>query len=194
MPHIDLGNDAPGIRSLLLYRPETGAVISELAEILLRGPSVLERWERELIATHVSSLNECRFCATSHAAFTAVQLPEGLELDLIRADLGAAPISDKLKALLDVAAAVQRGGRQVTPELVDRAREAGATDLEIHDTVLIAAVFCMVNRYVDGLATFTPEDPEAYAAGAQVLVAQGYHALLVAARDAGGHQEQVPTH
>lgn len=174
MPHIDLGNDRAGIRSLFLYRPETAAPISELAEILLRGPSTLERWERELIATHVSSLNECTFCASSHAAVTAAQLPDHLDLSAIRADLGAAPISDKLKALLEVATAVQHGGRHVTTELVENARAAGATDLEIHDAVLIAASFCMVNRYVDGLATVTPENPDDYAEGGKALAARGY--------------------
>ncbi len=55
-----------------------------------------------------------------------------------------------------------------------QARAAGATDLEIHDTVLIAAVFGMYNRYVDGLATIAPEDPALYAAGAQRLIEHGY--------------------
>ncbi|MEY9894877.1 putative peroxidase-related enzyme [Catenulispora sp. MAP12-49] len=188
VPHIDLGNDEPGIRSLFFYRPETAVPLSELAEILLRGPNSLERWERELIATHVSTLNECKFCSTSHAAFTAAQLPEGLDLPTIRADLAAAPISDKLKALLDIAAAVQRGGREVTPELVERSRAAGAGDEEIHDTVLIAAAFCMYNRYVDGLATVAPDDPAGYAAGAKVIAAQGYLPTIDAAR---AHREQV---
>ena len=182
MPHIELGNDQPGIRSLFFFCPETAAPLSELAEVLLRGPSTLERWERELIATHVSTLNECRFCSSSHAAFTAAQLPDGLDLDVIRADPGASAISDKLKALLDIAAAVQRGGRQVTSELVARSRAAGASDREIHDTVLIAAAFCMYNRYVDGLATVAPEDPAGYAAGAEALVVQGYLPLVEAAR------------
>jgi uncharacterized peroxidase-related enzyme len=160
MPYIELGNDLPGLRSLVRYQPETGRLISEMAELLLRGPSTLERWERELIATHVSSLNECQFCASSHAAFTVAQLPGGLAPEAIRADPAAAPVSAKLKALLDIAAAVQRSGRDVTTELVDRARTAGATDREIHDTVLIAAAFCMVNRYVDGLGTSVPDDPQ----------------------------------
>src|SRR3954471_16043459 len=114
MPHIDLGNDAPGIRSLFLYRPETATLIAGLADVLLRGPNTLERWERELIATHVSSLNECDFCTTSHAAVTAAQVPGDLNLLTIRADPTAVPVSDKLKALLDIAAAVQRSGRSVT--------------------------------------------------------------------------------
>ncbi|HEY3872164.1 MAG TPA: carboxymuconolactone decarboxylase family protein [Actinocrinis sp.] len=182
MPHIELGNDQPGIRSLFFYRPETAGPLCELVEVLLRGPSTLERWERELIATHVSELNECRYCATTHGAFTAAQLPDGMDPALIRSDLGAAPISDKLKALLAIAAAVQRGGRNVTPELIDDAREAGATDLELHDAVLIAAAFCMYNRYVDGLATIAPDDPQNYANRAKALVQEGYMPIVDAAR------------
>lgn len=174
MPHIDLGNDATGIRSLFLYRPETATLIAGLADVLLRGPNTLERWERELIATHVSSLNECTFCASSHAGVTAVQAPGDHNLLTIREDATSVPVSDKLKALLDIAAAVQQNGRNVTTELVERSRAAGATDLEIHDTVLIAAAFSLANRYVDGLAAVTPEDPETYAEGAMYLAADGY--------------------
>ena len=175
MPHITLNSAEPGIRGLLRYRPETGRPLSELAEVLLRGPSTLTRGERELIAAYVSALNDCQYCAASHSATAAAQLPEGMALvGQVRADASSAPVPEKLKALLAIAAAVQRGGLQVTGEHIERARAAGATDLEIHDTVLIAAAFCMMNRYVDGLATIAPEDPALYAAGAQHLIKQGY--------------------
>ncbi len=143
MPHITLNSDDPGIRGLLRYRPETALPMSGLAEVLLRGPSTLTRGERELIAAHVSALNECRYCTASHSATAAAQLPGGMALvEQARADPGHAPVSAKLKALLAIAAAVQRSGRDVTTELVAEARAAGATDLELHDTVLIAAAFC----------------------------------------------------
>jgi uncharacterized peroxidase-related enzyme len=175
MPHITLNSEEPGIRGLLRYRPETGRPISELAEVLLRGPSTLTRGERELIAAQVSALNECRYCTAAHSATAAAQLPGGMDLvEQVRADAARAPISAKLRALLAIAAAVQRSGRDVTDDLVAQARGAGATDLEIHDTVLIAAAFCMMNRYVDGLATIAPADPAVYAAGAQRLISQGY--------------------
>ena len=165
MAHIELDNPLPGIAGLMTYRPETAGPLAELAEVLLRGPSTLSRGERELIAAHVSELNSCTFCASSHAAFAAAQLP------------GDHEPSPKLSALLDVAAAVAESGRAVTAELVAKAREAGATDLELHDTVLIAAAFCMMNRYVDGLGTWAPDDPAAYAAMAPRIVAEGYRAL-----------------
>jgi uncharacterized peroxidase-related enzyme len=179
MPHIEVGNDAPGIVSLFLYRPETARPMSELAETLLRGPSSLSPGERELIATYVSGRNECRFCTNSHAAFAAAQLPGGMPLvDQVRSDPEVAPISAKLRALLGIAGAVQVSGREVGEEEVRAAREAGASDMEIHDTVLIAAAFCMFNRYVDGLAAFTPDDQEGYAASAELIVNHGYLAAI----------------
>ena len=178
MAHIDLGLDEtefPGINGPLRYRPETGKPLQELAEVLLRGPNTLSAGERELIAAYVSGQNECTFCCSSHSAFAAAQLPEGMPLvDQVRANLDEAPVSAKLRALLRIAGAVQESGRKVTPDLVAAARAEGATDLEIHDTVLIAAAFCMYNRYVDGLATFAPADPAAYAASAERIVAHGY--------------------
>lgn len=175
MPHISLGNDAPGIVSLFAYRPETAKPLCDLAEVLLRGPNSLTRGERELIAAYVSRLNDCNFCTDSHAAFAAAQLPEGMTLvDQVRTDPDTAPVSAKMRALLRIAAAVQRGGKNVRAEDVAAAREAGATDVEIHDTVLIAAAFCLYNRYVDGLATTIPDDPGSYAAMAEVIVSAGY--------------------
>lgn len=177
MPHINLGNDAPGIGSLLMYRPETAKPLRDLAETLLRGPSALTPGERELIASYVSRLNDCSFCSDSHAAFAAAQLPEGMTLvDHVRADLDTAPVSAKLGALLRIAAAVQRGGKNVRAVDVEAARGAGASDQEIHDAVLIAAAFCMFNRYVDGLATRLPDDPGEYAAMAELIVNAGYAA------------------
>jgi len=85
-----------------------------------------------------------------------------------------APVSDKLKALLALAGAVQRAGKNVQTGDVERARRLGATDLEIHDTVLIAAAFCMYNRYVDGLATWAPHEPNAYRDPGARLAREGY--------------------
>ena len=180
MAHIDLGvneTQFPGITGPLIFRPETAKPLNELAEVLLRGPSTLARGERELIAVYVSDLNECGFCSSSHSAFAAAQLSEGMKLvEQVRANLDNAPISPKLRALLRIAGAVQVSGRNVTPELIGAARDEGATDIEIHDTVLIAAAFCMYNRYVDGLDTLVPADPSLYTSSAERITQYGYRA------------------
>lgn len=180
MAHIALGVDEtqfPGITGPLIYRPETAKPLMELAEVLLRGPHSLSPGERELIAAYVSGLNECRFCCGSHSAYAAAQLEDGTCLvEQVRADLDTAPVSPKLRALLRIAGAVQVSGRAVTPTLIKAAREAGGTDLEIHDAVLIAAAFCMYNRYVDGLGTLAPQDSSIYDMSAKRILEFGYRA------------------
>jgi uncharacterized peroxidase-related enzyme len=180
MAHIDLGvdeNQYPGISGPMRFRPETAKPLNELAEVLLRGPHSLTPGERELIAAYVSGLNECEFCCASHSAFAAAQLPLGASIvDQVRSDLDSAPISDKLRALLRIAGTVRDDGRKVTAELVEAARAQGATDVEIHDTVLIAAAFCMFNRYVDGLGTLAPDNPQLYQESARRIVSVGYSA------------------
>jgi uncharacterized peroxidase-related enzyme len=146
--------------------------------ILLRGESTLSRGERELIATHVSWRNDCYFCQTIHGAVAAAQLNHDEALvQTVKTDWIHAEISPKLKALLNIAGKVQQDGKLVTEDDVAAARREGATDLEIHDTVLIAAMFCMCNRYVDGLGTWAPRDPDIYRARAGEIVEHGYSAV-----------------
>ncbi len=176
MAHIELEAGVPGIRSLALFRPETARPLYALAEVLLRGPSPLSPAERELISAYVSSRNHCHFCMSSHAAAARCLYGEHAgTVDAVLNDLSQAPITEKLEALLHIAGKVQVLGKQVMPYDINRAREAGADDREIHDTVLIAATFSMFNRYVDGLATLTPAEPELYAAMGQRLAEQGYN-------------------
>jgi uncharacterized peroxidase-related enzyme len=175
MPHVKLPDGIPGIVGPMKAFPETASHLNGLAEALLRGPSSLTSAEREVIATFVSSVNQCRFCAGSHAA-TARHLlgPDAALVDAVTTDYRKAPISDKLRSLLLVASKVQKDGRGVTEEDIAAARRQGADDKAIHDTVLIAAAFCMFNRYVDGLATLTPEDPAAYDQIGRKLAREGY--------------------
>ena len=162
MAYIKLDNNAPGIRGLMLYRPETAEPLNQLAEVLLQGPSSLSKGERELIATYVSNLNECMFCASTHGAIAKHHLNDADLVKQIIADPQNASISLKLKALLQIAGKVQQGGKNVTEQDIENARQANADDREIHDTVLIAAAFCMYNRYVDGLGTHAPDDENIY--------------------------------
>jgi uncharacterized peroxidase-related enzyme len=176
--HINLGVDEqthPGITGLLMFRRETAKPLTELAEVLLRGPHSLEPGERELIAAYVSGLNDCKYCYASHSASATAQLDADATLiDQVLDDLDSAPVSAKLRALLRIAGCVRDDGRKVTAELVAAARAEGATDLEIHDTVLIAAAFSMYNRYVDGLGTLAPDSPDMYAEATKRVLEFGY--------------------
>lgn len=176
MAHIDLKNKLPGIRGLMAYRPETAKPLNALAEVLLRDDNnTLSRGERELIGAYVSYLNDCFFCQNVHGALAQHYLQcEMKDIDAIKADFTSTPLSPKMKSLLAIAAAVQKGGKHVTENLITAARAEGATDREIHDAVLIAASFCMFNRYVDGLGTTAPQDRQFYINRAPQRALEGY--------------------
>jgi uncharacterized peroxidase-related enzyme len=175
MPHIALPPDLPGIRGAFAFRPETARPMNALVEILLQGPSTLTKGDRELIATYVSSRNCTSYCHNIHGAIAAAHLG-GNEavVKQVKTDFMQADISPKLKALLAIAGKVQQDGKLVTSSDIDAARREGATDIEIHDTVLIAAAFCMYNRYVDGLGTYQPEEEAFYRERGPVVARDGY--------------------
>jgi uncharacterized peroxidase-related enzyme len=176
MPYIPLEEHLPGITGLLEYRQDTAEPIRELTQFLLRGPSTLTPAERELIATVVSHGNECRFCTAAHTAAANLLLGECETSAHVKKDIPSSPLSSKMKALLIIASQVQKSGKAVTADSIANAKSEGATDVEIHDTVLIAALFCLYNRYVDGLSTVTPTDTAFYE-GLAKRISKGYQRL-----------------
>lgn len=187
MPHIPIAEDSPGTFGLFKFRPETAVPLLELCEVLLRGDNSLSRGEREMIAGYVSEGNSSVFCRDGHFAIAALQMENGDDIvRAVRAMPDEAPISTKMKALLRIAEKVRIGGRNVLGADVDAARAAGATDVEIHDAVLIAATFALFNRYADGLEATIPEDPHFHDNVAPRIVAQGYSrmAKMIAERAA----------
>ena len=174
MPYIPLKENLPGITGLLDYRKDTALPIRELTQILLRGESTLSQGERELIASVVSYGNECAFCTAAHTAAADVLLNDTTISEKVKHEPDIAPVSDKMKALLAIARATQKNGKLVTQAMVDEAKAQGATDMELHDTVLIAALFSLYNRYVDGLASVTPTEPAFYSRLANILKDKGY--------------------
>jgi uncharacterized peroxidase-related enzyme len=174
MPYIPLDEKLPGITGLLNYRKDTALPIRQLTQILLRGESTLTEGERELIATIVSDGNECAFCSAAHSAAADHLLGETETTKKIKKEISGSPVSEKMKTLLTIASAVRVNGKNVTQSMIEKSKKAGATDLEIHDTVLIAALFSLYNRYVDGLASVTPAEPAFYDRLAGILVRSGY--------------------
>ncbi len=177
MAYIKVEEHLPGITGLLEYRKDSAEPIRDLTQFLLRGPNSLTEGERELIATIVSHNNECKFCTSAHTAATDLLFGESNTAACVKENVETAPVSEKMKALLTIAKQAQQSGKAVTTETIERAKKAGATDVEIHDTVLIAALFCLYNRYVDGLSTFTPTDPDFYKGLADRIVHHGYTRL-----------------
>jgi uncharacterized peroxidase-related enzyme len=175
MPYIDLTNSLPGIAALLKDYPETAEPLLELTQVLLRGDSTLSEGERELIATYVSGKNECQYCQYTHGATAKHLLDVDYDfIERVKNDRADNELNPKIKSLLNIAGKVQQSGRDVVQADIANAREQGATDQEIHDTVLIAATFCMFNRYVDGLATTIPNDDSVYHERGAILADKGY--------------------
>jgi len=160
----------------MAFRPETAKPLNELAEILLRDDNnTLSRGERELIATYVSYLNDCFFCQNAHGGIAQYYLKCDMQfINGVKENFNSMAITDKMKMLLSIAASVREGGRFVTADQIEDAKKAGATDMEIHDTVLIAAAFCMFNRYVDGLGTSAPTDRNYYIGRGKQRAEEGY--------------------
>jgi len=177
MPYIELESHLPGITGLLEYRKDSAQPIRDLTQYLLRGPSTLTEAERELIATVVSYGNECTFCTTAHTAAADLLTGDHDIAQQVKQNIETADVSEKMKALLTIASLTRKGGKHVSTEAIERAKTAGATDIEIHDTVLIAALFCLYNRYVDGLATALPAEMSYYDTLAERLVNHGYTRL-----------------
>jgi uncharacterized peroxidase-related enzyme len=176
MPNLNFKNENPGIVQAMTDYPATAKPMNELAELLLRTDEELTRGERELIAAHVSKLNHCFFCSNCHlnVSLQHHKLPPRL-IDPLRDDVtDGIEVRPVVKALLNVAGKVQQSGTMVTAGDISAAKELGATDRMIHDTVLIAAAFCMYNRYVDGLATLKPIDPNVYFGIGKMLAEKGY--------------------
>lgn len=176
MAHIKLPEGLHGIRGPMAYRPETAKPLNDLAHVLLHDDNnTLTRGEREMIGAFVSAKNDCFFCQNVHGAMAQHYLDIDMAtIDHIKSDHLSAPVSEKMKALLTIAGSVQKGGKQVTAEQIESAKKLGATDIEIHDTVLIAAAFCMFNRYVDGLNTWAPPDRQLYVERAKWRAEEGY--------------------
>src|SRR5690242_15018382 len=175
MPHINVNPDLPGIRQLMDFSPETATPMGELANLMLRSNEGLTMAERETIGAYVSHLNDCFYCTQSHGAIVSCYLEDDDQLfNQVKKDYLRADISNKMKALLSIAGSVQKGGKYVTEDQIEKAKQEGATDREIHDTVLIAAMFCMFNRYVDGLAANTPTDLSTYPLRAKQIAEKGY--------------------
>lgn len=177
MPYIPLEEHLPGITGLLEYRQDSGQPIRELTQILMRGPSTLSEAERELIASVVSRGNQCKFCTNAHTAAADLLFGNHETSEKAKEDITLAPISEKMKALLTIALLTRESGKSVTQAAIEKAKTAGATDLEIHDTVLITGLFCLYNRYVDGMGTSLPVEDKYYDVLAERLVNHGYMRL-----------------
>ena len=186
--------DIASMAALNNYRPDVYAILGPLGEYLLHTPTLgLSCADREIIAAFVSSLNGCAYCEAIHSAIATVHLGSNMRelIENIKHDYTSSHISPQLKALLAIAEQVQKGGKNVTAEAVAKAKACGANDDDVHDTVLLAAAFCMFNRYVDGLGTCMPEDQDEVEKMAPAIAEMGYSMAPVSSRTRAERRRQI---
>jgi uncharacterized peroxidase-related enzyme len=178
--HIQVAPDVPGILGPMLAYPETAKYLNGLAETLLRQESAtFSKTDRETIAGLVSYLNNCVFCSESHAEVANAHSGKKGHAQMAWSKENWGQYSSRMQALMKIAEKVQKDARTVQAADIEAAKTMGATEADIHDTVLIAAAFCMYNRYVDGLGTFAPPRGDAsYVQMGQHLKNVGYAKAL----------------
>jgi len=165
-----------GIRAALAAYPDTAGPLMALAEAVLRGPSSLEPSERELLAAAVSGANGCRFCALSHGAAARELLADRSPwVDAVLAGGLAPDLPPRLAGLVTLARAVAASPHGRADAEAQAARQAGASDRDLHDTILVTGLFCLFNRYVDGLGVPEPASEADYGPMGRRLASQGYH-------------------
>ncbi|MBY0384974.1 carboxymuconolactone decarboxylase, partial [bacterium] len=181
MPHIPFNSDLPGILGPMSTYPQYAIILNQLTEALLRKNSPnLSQVYREIIASFVSYENECVFCSESHGAVAEAYLNQKGFIALIWKNYQTAPISDLLKAFLNIAKKTQAKAKAVDKSDIERAIQLGASNEDIHDVVLISAAFCMFNRYVDALdCTTPPRKHEIYLDIGHKLSSHGYRGTIV---------------
>ncbi len=180
MAHLNLPAGLPGIIGPMTAYPHTAKHLNGLAEsLLVEDTPTFTKAERELVAAYVSNLNQCIFCSESHGAVADVHAKVSGLSRAVWNNPGHEAIDEKMRAMLIVAKKVQSDARTVLKTDIDIVVDLGATERDAHDLILIAAAFCMFNRYVDGLGTFAPpRNDEAYLGMGQMLATKGYNRAL----------------
>lgn len=155
--------------------PETSRPLLDYHETVMRGPSPFTVAERELIAAYVSGVNECSYCHGVHTATAeACGVPTGLVPSAV-ADLEAAAVDDKLKAVLRYVGKLTRTPGEMTRQDADDVFAAGWDDQALHHAVLVCALFNFMNRLVNGVGI--RGDDSYFRLSGERLVEVGYAGL-----------------
>jgi uncharacterized peroxidase-related enzyme len=172
-PRIQTGNQLPGIKNALQYSPTTAEPLNVLLDTLLRSQEGLSRGERELVMAVVSRSNSCDFCYRVHSQMAALQLPNGPAVLAEFESNGELP-SPRLVQLAYLAKVTAINGMPYYDPAIQSCREAGLSDREIHDIIVIASTASMVNRYVEAIDAPYPTEPEFFRGVAEKMMVRGY--------------------
>ena len=142
--------EVPGILQCFATHPPLLEHMMSLAETMLFSPGALGRANKEMLATFVSSQNHCDYCADSHGFFLRMN---GGTSELLTAatscDLESTSLNSAQRALLQFVQKITDDSSAISPQDVELLRESGWTDLQIAETIHLAALFACFNRVVN---------------------------------------------
>lgn len=175
MAFITLDNTLQGMRQLLAYKPIIAGPMLALMEGVMRSNDGLSLGERELIASYISYLNDCRHCQIIHGEIAQCLLnDDDFIMDTLRSNFKELKLNPRINAILNIVKCIHLGGKHVGASQIDAAKKIGITEMEIHDTVLISSMFCMFNRYIDGLGLESTDTELSFKQRAKQIAENGY--------------------
>ena len=142
--------DVPGILKCFATHPSLLDHMMALSESLIFSEGFLTRRHKEMIATLVSSQNDCAYCADSHGFMLRMNGGSAETLSAIQENKLRSPsLSEAEQALLTFVEKINRNSQAIGPADILSIREAGWDDAQIAEAIHVAALFATFNRVVN---------------------------------------------
>lgn len=144
----------PNVLSAFAYKPSHFRAFFEFHDALVED-TTLERHEVEMLVVTVSGVNDCLYCVVAHGALLRIYADAPKLADQLATNHRSADLSEKHRAMLDVAVELTESPGEVDEEAIERLRDVGFSTEQIWDIASVVAVFNLSNR----MATFTDMRP-----------------------------------
>ena len=153
----------PNVFRALARRPKELRAFLDYHDALMDSDDGLSKAERELIVVATSGANHCTYCVVAHGAILRIRMKDSHIADQVATNPYSVELTDRLRAIVDLALLVATESATLTEVDLDAARSAGLTDDEIWDIGSITALFGLSNR-IAHLTALKPNE-EFYAMG-----------------------------
>jgi len=147
MSFLGYSTEYQGVVDIFMRDPGRYLPFIQLLAGVMNGESELSTPQREMIALHVSKLNDCHYCVGSHRAVLA-----GLGVDdttILAVEAGS--LADaRMDPVLAFAAKLTQSPGALAQADVEALLNAGWSDQTVEDVIGVASLFGFLNRLVDG--------------------------------------------
>ena len=139
--------DVPGILKCFATHPPLLRHMMDLSESLIFAEGHLSRRQKEMIATLVSTQNDCPYCADSHGFFLRMN---GGSADVLSAlqrdDLESPALIASEQALLVFAQKVNLASHAISRTDIEALCQAGWNEAQAAEAIHVTALFATFNR------------------------------------------------